>query len=73
MSKYMKAGTKVIGAVMLISFVSGCASVVAPIHLAETNSVPTFDQSQPHYGARIALAEASFTTRVDGLSADFAR
>jgi len=73
MHKSLMISARAASIVVSMALLSACASVGAPNQFANANAVNGFDESRTPFGARIALAEGGFTTRVDSLYSDITR
>jgi len=73
MHDYMNVTVRLTGAALVMALFSACTSVSVPTQLAEATTGYQFDQSRTTFGERLALAEAGFNTRVEGVNAYAAR
>lgn len=73
MHRYLTVAARTAGIIVSMGLLSACASIGTSSQLAGADAVGEFDESLAPFGARLALAEGGFTTRVDGIDSYIGR
>ena len=68
MQTYLSVATRLTGVALVMALFSACTSISLPTQLTENRGGYEFDESRTTFGERLALSEAGFKTRIDGVS-----